>query len=81
MHMHHHSHENHNETEESARMLKPNEAPPAHSPEHKGVHGHPVQLHQHEGGHAGHDKHAGHNIAMFRRKLWLSGVLTIPTLV
>lgn len=31
--------------------------------------------------HAGHDKHAGHSIAMFRRKFWLSLVLTVPTLV
>jgi Cu2+-exporting ATPase len=28
-----------------------------------------------------HDKHAGHSIAMFRDRFWLSLVLTIPTLV
>src|SRR5690349_6067322 len=28
-----------------------------------------------------HDKHAGHSVAMFRDKFWLSFVLTIPTLV
>jgi Cu2+-exporting ATPase len=37
-------------------------------------------------GHAGHDEHAGHDHsahdpAMFKRKFWLSLVLTIPTLV
>ena len=33
------------------------------------------------GAHASHDKHAGHSVAMFRDKFWLSLVLTIPTLV
>src|SRR5215469_1254481 len=49
---------------------------------------HPKHLEQHFGHahaqsaeHAGHDKHGGHSIAMFRRKFWLSFVLTIPTLV
>lgn len=31
-------------------------------------------------GHAGHDKHAGHNPNMFKQKFWLSFVLTIPVL-
>lgn len=35
----------------------------------------------HRDEHAGHDKHAGHSVAMFRRKFWLSLVLTLPTLV
>ena len=38
-------------------------------------------MHVNHGEHATHDKHAGHSIAMFRRKFWLSLVLTIPTLV
>lgn len=29
----------------------------------------------------GHNKHAGHSVAMFRDKFWISLVLTIPTLV
>jgi Cu2+-exporting ATPase len=34
------------------------------------------------GGHpAGHDRHAGHSVAMFRDKFWLSLVLTIPVVV
>lgn len=39
------------------------------------------------GGHGGHeahgehDKHAGHSVEMFRRKFWLTLVLTIPTIV
>ncbi|HTI64159.1 MAG TPA: copper-translocating P-type ATPase [Gemmatimonadaceae bacterium] len=31
--------------------------------------------------HEGHDRHAGHSVEMFRRKFWLTLVLTIPTLV
>src|SRR5437764_9909852 len=31
--------------------------------------------------HAGHDKHAGHSVAMFRDKFWISLALTLPTLV
>jgi P-type Cu2+ transporter len=33
------------------------------------------------GGHQGHDKHAGHDPEMFRRKFWLSLALTIPIVV
>src|ERR1700757_3694769 len=28
-----------------------------------------------------HDRHAGHSVAMFRDKFWLSFVLTIPTVI
>jgi P-type Cu2+ transporter len=28
--------------------------------------------------HASHDRHAGHSVAMFRDKFWLSLALTIP---
>jgi P-type Cu2+ transporter len=34
----------------------------------------------HDGHPAGHDKHAGHSVAMFRDKFWLSLALTIPVL-
>ncbi|SDH17463.1 heavy metal translocating P-type ATPase [Pelagibacterium luteolum] len=30
---------------------------------------------------SGHDKHAGHSVAMFRDKFWLSLALTIPTVI
>ncbi|MFY1597878.1 heavy metal translocating P-type ATPase [Micromonospora sp. WMMD737] len=39
---------------------------------HAGQHAHGA------GGHAGHDKHAGHDPEMFRRKFWLSLALTVP---
>jgi Cu2+-exporting ATPase len=31
--------------------------------------------------HASHDRHAGHSVAMFRDKFWLSFVLTIPVVI
>ncbi|GAB3421231.1 HAD family hydrolase [Flindersiella endophytica] len=34
--------------------------------------------HEAHGAHGGHDKHAGHDPEMFRRKFWLSLILTIP---
>src|SRR5688572_6541983 len=30
---------------------------------------------------SGHDKHAGHSVAMFRDRFWISFALTIPTLI
>lgn len=44
--------------------------------DHHGHHGDPDA-----GGDAGHDKHAGHSVAMFRDKFWLSLALTVPTVV
>src|SRR6202140_2905879 len=35
--------------------------------------------HQMPHDHQGHDRHAGHSVAMFRDKFWLSFTLTIPT--
>ncbi len=32
------------------------------------------------GGHTGHDRHAGHSVAMFRDKFWLSLALTLPVI-
>src|SRR3569623_464670 len=37
--------------------------------------------HAHHMGHQAHDKHAGHSVAMFRDKFWISLLLTIPTLI
>jgi Cu2+-exporting ATPase len=36
---------------------------------------------KHDGAHSAHDKHAGHSVAMFRDKFWISLLLTLPTLV
>lgn len=46
---------------------------------------HPEQFATHVGRrhqeHGGHDKHAGHSVAMFRNKFWVSLALTVPTLI
>lgn len=49
-------------------------------PHHHGDHG--PRLHG-DSGHAAadHDKHAGHSVEMFKRKFWLTLVLTVPTLI
>ncbi|KAB1924256.1 heavy metal translocating P-type ATPase [Micromonospora noduli] len=57
-----------------------------HRSSREGPHGQPVQPGTHDGhaghgGHDGHDKHAGHDPEMFRRKFWLSLVLTVPIVV
>src|SRR4051794_19969901 len=41
----------------------------------------PPAVAHHEGHAAGHDRHAGHSVAMFRDKFWLSLALTIPTVL
>jgi Cu2+-exporting ATPase len=33
------------------------------------------------GMHSGHDRHAGHSVAMFRDKFWLSLALTLPVVL
>src|SRR6266567_8563709 len=33
------------------------------------------------GAHGSHDRHAGHSVAMFRDKFWLSFALTIPVVI
>src|SRR6476469_1044757 len=38
----------------------------------------PIAAAHHEGHAAGHDRHAGHSVAMFRDKFWLSLALNIP---
>ena len=40
----------------------------------------PLESHA-EHAHPGHDHHAGHSVAMFRDRFWISLALTIPTLV
>ncbi|MET7278944.1 heavy metal translocating P-type ATPase [Kribbella sp. NPDC005582] len=47
--------------------------------QHPGDHHHEAHTgHGAAGAHAGHDKHAGHDPEMFRRKFWLSLLLTLP---
>src|SRR5258707_4261400 len=42
---------------------------------------HPHAGHAMAGRHPGHDRHAGHSVAMFRDKFWWSLALTIPVIV
>jgi P-type Cu2+ transporter len=43
---------------------------------------HATMHHHHDGAdHSAHDMHAGHSVAMFRDKFWISLLLTIPTVV
>src|SRR5215212_5366642 len=52
---------------------------PAHAaPANRAAHEHHAAAGAHP---AGHDKHAGHSVAMFRDAFWLSLLLTLPTLV
>ncbi len=49
---------------------------------HKGHHHHESEhTAVHRETHDGHDRHAGHSVAMFRDRFWLTLLLTIPTLV
>ena len=49
---------------------------------HHGAHGAmPHAGHDTQDRHAGHDKHAGHDPEMFRRRFWLSLLLTIPLVI
>jgi P-type Cu2+ transporter len=51
---------------------------PRPAPSHAGHAGHDG----HEAGeHGGHDQHAGHSVAMFRDRFWLSVLLTVPVLL
>ena len=57
-------------------------APHAHHGHHREVARRPPHGGPDGGGaHAGHDKHAGHSVEMFRRKFWGTLLLAIPTLV
>ncbi len=51
---------------------------------HDKSHGQPLATHaDHQAGaeHAAHDRHAGHSVAMFRDKFWMSLILTIPVVI
>src|SRR3984957_20190942 len=53
------------------------------SPAHEG-HGQasdPHAVHNMADSHGEHDRHAGHSVAMFRDKFWLSLALTVPVVV
>jgi Cu2+-exporting ATPase len=68
--MEHHQHHEHEVAERTEHLEEMAGAVP------------PNAQHHHESAHAGsHDKHAGHSVAMFRDKFWLSLALTIPVVL
>ena len=84
----HHKHHNHHAEAAPAKPGYPEHPEMAHGapvvdqtsyvhrarPEHH-------EAHTWHEAHAGHDKHAGHSVEGFRRKFWVSLVLTVPTLL
>src|SRR5262245_41245967 len=52
-----------------------------HDHEHGTANAPPEGRHEQPAEHRGHDKHAGHTVAMFRDKFWITLALTIPTLI
>jgi len=69
-----HSHHEHHEMSHEARMDEhAGHALPNHAAD-VSLHGHDAAAHST----GGHDRHAGHSVAMFRDKFWLSLALTIP---
>jgi P-type Cu2+ transporter len=74
------------DTHPRAILTSSGSRPDAHAAQNHGdhtAHGSHDAPATHEGhtGHGGHDKHAGHDPEMFRRRFWLSLVLTIPLIV
>ena len=58
-----------------------NHSHPQHDHHVHGEHAPHLQKAPHDEALAGHDKHAGHSVAMFRNKFWLTLLLTIPTVI
>ncbi len=59
----------------------PADTPMGHGMSHSPPSGTPEPHGGHDAMASGHSRHAGHSVAMFRDKFWISLVLTIPTLV
>jgi Cu2+-exporting ATPase len=69
-HAHGHDHHQHGREAPPPRAERASAASHAHPPSPAGGHEH-----------AGHDRHAGHSVEMFRDRFWITLALTIPTLV
>src|SRR6188768_4042031 len=57
----------------------------SHTDSHRAHRGHGATMPRTQqgdhGNHGTHDKHAGHSVAMFRDRFWISLALTVPTLI
>lgn len=77
-------HSVHSSESKHGPSLKPGPAPTAPG-EAENHHQHEMKQVGAAGNHSddngGHDKHAGHSIAMFRNRFWVCLILTIPTLI
>jgi Cu2+-exporting ATPase len=67
----------HIERPQAAQRARKSEQADQRSDDHQ-TEGHPAPGHA---DHTGHDKHAGHSVAMFRDRFWLSVLLTLPVLI
>ena len=78
-----HDHRQHGHAEHQGHAEALPAAPPAEHAGHGARHAGDVAAPERarHAGHGSHDKHAGHSVAMFRDKFWISLLLTIPTLV
>lgn len=79
--MHDDQHESSHHAHNSGVIPRPTEPGYPEHPERRPAVATASGPHAHHGEQAAHDKHAGHSIAMFRRKFWVSLALTIPTLI
>ena len=70
--MTHASHDKHEHSKSARAGMSPQPAEATHTARASAEHDH---------AHGGHDRHAGHSVAMFRDRFWISFALTIPTLV
>ena len=76
------SHDHHSEQEPAAPRAAGPARTAAADKRHEDHAAHSGQAHPHEhDDHTAHDKHAGHSVAMFRDRFWISLLLTIPTLI
>src|SRR5262245_1370065 len=65
----------------SVRMLLRTSKDHGMHQDHRRVDGRPAGRERPSGPHSAHDRHAGHSVAMFRDRFWLSFALTIPVVV
>ena len=84
--MDHHRHPD-DGAQPSPQHEKPGRADQSMASEQASAHAHDKHAGAHSAGgadpqsHAGHDRHEGHSVAMFRDRFWLSLALTIPVVV
>ncbi len=79
-HLSHHGHEGHREHDGATHAAHASHRPPEHQAGH-GDHAEHTGHGDHGGGHEGHGSHHAHMVADFRRRFWVSLVLTVPIIL